>query len=508
MQRISRGRVRRPSARADIPRGSNGCLRAFTKHPASAALIAILAACHHGEERPHSASRYMLAPARTSDACDPASALRAAVTQNVHELASADRRRIYVEQPDAVRTARGVALLGGPTWVWSSPTAFLDPNNPEATLGPRGLPLYAGVVLDTSGAVTTAALPAGPSRMRNARSVPDGRGGAHVVWGTPPDSAPEASTTSTLWYAHFDGEAWGQPERVVSAPSVTNWRSSVSVAVVDGTLYVAAIVNDPSRAWYGREGVLIAARAGEGEWSHSWIDLRGRQAFVRHIALAGLASDELLLAIAGVVIDSDGATRGTAPDGAPQNGIVVLRSADSGSTWSVPDRVTTLPPGMGDFLTAGVGAAGQVYLAWLSGPPKETGGADYELDRVQAVVTRDGREWRHSAVLSLGTRIYSFAAAATAQGTLYIAAQTPERGAIAMAGWSGDGRRGGTHGGSWTPVFSVPTQGPSSPLTLSAVSGDSLYLTWGVAHFLRELPAAAAPSLGFLRWAECVGGTQ
>jgi hypothetical protein len=176
----------------------------------------------------------------------------------------------------------------------------------------------------------------------------DGHKRIHLLWGetqSPPATfAKWPLIVTELWHSVYDGRAWSAPERVTTRDGL-RWGIEGQV-VVDARDVIHVMVPVVTNA--GTQPVAHL-RLNEGRW-----DARDIPTFATNATVVSLSPDSLLAVLLGV------GTTGKAR----RDALLLTRSADGGSTWSVPNTIESLSraPGRNPLLRA---ARGQVHLVWL-----------------------------------------------------------------------------------------------------------------------------------------------
>ncbi len=428
---------------------------------------------------------------RPANRARPASVSCAAARWSIpRQLVSPDGRAAYVETPRMVQMRDGIAMFGSPAIIWGSKESVAPPGihtDPARAL--RDF-LRAGLLLRRDTTVEPINRPPGVYDMDKPWAVPDGRGGAHVVWAGTADTASAASRSggATLRYAHFDGARWTAPEEILRARTVHWGPGRATAPVVRGdTVHLAVAVFDANG------GALVYARRAGDQWRTSRI---GRDGFPMYATLAIDEQGAPILAFAAPDF-----TPGKRRDG---EHLYVTRSNDGGSAWTKPTLVRA----------SGLGAATQPRLIAPSGRPlyllwaQRREGAPLP-DSVLAVTSLDGGlSWRAAPALAVPSGLRSLEALIDDLGRLHVAGtRASSRPEVLTA--DGDVIHATLHRDAWTADTSRIGFAASRP-SLNLVSPDSLLLVWGVARPTKvegmSAPAEAPVGMLALLSPLCPGG--
>lgn len=367
------------------------------------------------------------------------------------ELRTERNEAAYVEAPQLVPARAGLLLIGFPTIVSSD---LADSVRYLVGVSERQA---AGLILQRDGRVRTIPLPDGFRHLLYPRAVSDGRGGAHVVWGTAADPAASVPLVDTLWYARFDGAHWDRPE-VVETELPVRWSSiGPSSLILRGDRLYASV---PGRRSGSSAAVFVFIRSG-GRWRTTTLVIGPAE--VAYSALAWVRGSLILATIAADISSP-------APD---HNSVFVQVSADEGATWTMP-RLLRRSGSAGAFDPALLLSKGDsARLVWAQ---QREGSAVTQI--VAMRVTGDaGATWHAVADFDPGAPFDGLSAVTLPSGDLVWIARSD-------AGTLMEGRYHASWSWGTLPVEAIA--GPS----LARVGRDSVVLVTGT---LRTRPTGRVP---------------
>lgn len=359
-------------------------------------------------------------------------------------------RNAYVEIPDVVPTAHGVAFIG-------SPALFYRIGSGDTLRDAFGGRL-AGMVR-SGGRTAPIPLPPGMRDIYAPRALAGDGGVAHVVWGTATGepSVYEPGYVTALWYATFDGERWGTPERIADADSADYflWSQAQASDLVRrrDSLFLAVI-----RA--KAQEVTVFRRAA-GRWTATAVQLEGA-------VYAALSADDSGRLFLGTVAPR------AEPGGSDRNSVLMLRSSDGGATWSAPYLLHRSGRGAARELRLVATDDGRTVAVWAQSNPPD----HFLADSLLIAASGDGGvAWRREPSLAWDG-LWHVRAAARRGGRLLVL--------LGDTAGAGLARRGAD--GAWTPLRIGPRfMGTPS---LSSV-GDTLFFV----RSALERPAIPIPAL-------------
>jgi hypothetical protein len=398
-----------------------------------------------------------------ASACARASTVSPEVARSCHEgwgdafdLRTTEGRRIHVEAPHPVRTRKGVALLGSPTFVWETPDSFVDSlgyNKSAAIPNP-----FIGILLSPGGGVTPIRRPPNVTgAIRDVIVTGPNNGSIDVFFATPPSATPyDTRYAARVWHATFDGDVWSTPELVMSAQNI-EWYAGPLTGVLahHGVLHAAASVFDTSHV--PRSGVLYARRD-KGGWHSRWLE--GPDPHFGYLAFAPLGADTVGLFFTGEVRDADSSLYA----------VSVMWSHDNGATWGQPRAIRAIRRNDDGHWLQALSVEHEIHLLWAT--------TSYMLARagqnsaIVHLVTRTGTDWHETVPLTLANAAQGFAATVR-HGRVDVVAQ-------------GGGQSGGLglatlRDSSWT-MTSLDEESVGRA-TLDLLPPDSIYVTWARAVF-------------------------
>ena len=395
------------------------------------------------------------------------------------ELRTTDNRPVYVEQPSPVRLRRGVGLLGDPTLVWASPDSFVDARYPDRH--PFAADRPAGVLLRQGDVVELVDPPAAASRMLSVRALRGSDGVTHILWGSPPDTAPnERKRARTVWYARLDDGTWSTRERAFTA-EVIWWDPVQASAILIGDQPHVAALSFQTRADGGlRSGIAYLWRR-SGAWESTLLDAGGGTAL--SVALGAITRDRILLVYAGTVSTD-----------VNHRGLALLRSEDGARSW-LPPTILAASSSDNDLWPRVLRTGDDsVHVLWIA----RTGNRDH----VRHLLSRDGVSWVEGPSLAVDQAVADFSA--VVEGTALRLVFRSQAG-LSTARWvaspsaravaSTPSQRG------WSTVQPLAFAPVTSPPTLTSL-GDTTYLTWGVPQF-GHTRGSAFPRFHVSRLAHC-----
>ena len=332
-----------------------------------------------------------------------------------------------------------LAMLGSPVWTReTSPASRL-------VLADVMRNDMLGVLISPSGMVDIIRKPPFMKLVFGVFAIPSRSGGIHVVWGVPPDSnAFPMKNVESVWYAHFDGREWSQPELVLKHPAIT-WLWSSVADVINGDVVVAATASDDR--W---DGILVARRRAPG-WETTRLATLGPFPS-QWLSMPTDGSNAAIIypefTSSGGVNSASVFVRELLPSGGWSDARLV-QSMGSGPVWPKVKSVRS--------------ADGMWHAFWTF---RRAAGDSYYLFHVSS---RDLRQWSPLDSIRIA-----------AAGVDYRVVAEGTSGARAI--WR-DGNNGGASA-SWTgnrrgESTSLPFAGVATPISATAISRDTIVVTWG-----------------------------
>jgi len=379
-----------------------------------------------------------------------------------------DGRPVYVETPSSVQLANGTALFSRATLVWESQRVFLTEGHAPDS--------FAGAILWRD-SLSLIPLPTGVTFMLDPLAVSDGRGGAHVFWGTTAarDSAKRENlrTVTGVAYARFDGVRWGPVEQLLTATSLTWKRSGRDIAVHGDEVDLV------TPGWTKIEGAeplgTVLIRKRPDLTRVYWDNLR---TFVGHVALVRSATGMLQTFLIST-FDTDSAKgvyglylRGTRPE-APNNP-VKLRLVRAFNNDSIGNWIKALH----------IGAT--LHLIWIEWPQTPSADGRRSGSVWHALSDDDGATFTFSKPLLLPEDTDVLEPVALGNHLL-VALKEPATHTMQFVEWRASG---------WGPVQRPFREWSLSVPAFVGAGLDSVLLTWGqvTTGVVPVAPSYAAPS--------------
>lgn len=285
-------------------------------------------------------------------------------------LVDSGGRLIFVEQPIIAEVRTGTLVLGSPVSTWP----VLEKVRYRLV----------GLVLKPGGDLDTVLKPPSVARVQAPRLLSDKDGVAQILWGTSRDTTIGGeSKMDVLWHGAFDGVRWSRPEEVLRG-SKLSWDAFVPATLATkDQLYVATIRPDDADS-IGSQRLWISRRVA-GEWqSQSPVQLRGFMA-LQEVRLQDGGHGAIVLTYSGFKVTSSSA--GRLPF------VNVIRSTDSGGTWSAPETIRLGPHGtmvmLGGFHRQ---RDGTLHLFWHA----QQDGTDRSNAVFHEVSSDGGQHWKQA----------------------------------------------------------------------------------------------------------------
>ena len=369
-------------------------------------------------------------------------------------LTMSDGRPVYVDGPAPVRSSAGLAFLGAPTFVWSTPTVFADTGaGTRSMIDPSRL---AGVIRASDGDTRLVQMPAGAMRMLAQRAVVRHDGSVDVFWGESPDTSYHSlSRVPEVWFARYGAGGWSAPQRLLAFDEI-GWNAAYPVAQDVAGEPVLAVPVRRTTPPSDTVGIMYLRRVRDG-WRRALIPASGLPP--ADLALAAVSDRELILAFLGSGADS--------PSSVEPNGVFVVRSHDAGDTWSAPQRVAGFGVAALNWLRLVHTRDGALHLVWSVDRELADG---QRVRTIERAASRDaGASWERAAAVP-NDPFVEFFDAARLGGRLLLVGRYHDDHAMAAAVIAADG-----------PVRweRLSFDAAETPPRLAALAPDSLLLAWG-----------------------------
>ena len=384
-------------------------------------------------------------------------------------LTMPDGRPVYVDAPVPARFSGGLALLGAPTFVWSTPTVFADTGaGARSMIDPSRL---AGVVQGPDGGIRLVQMPTGATRMLAQRAVSRGDGSLDVFWGESPDTSYDAfSRVPEVWQARFGAAGWSVPQRVLAFDEI-GWNAGYPVTGTIGGETVVAVPVRQTKAPGDTVGIMYLRRE-HGAWHRTLIATASPPPM--DIALAATSARELVLAFVGSSVRP--------PQAAEPNGVFVVRSHDAGATWSAPRAIAGFGIAGVNWLRLVETRNGDLHLIWSVDRTRAAGAHVRTIERASS--PDGGASWQRGTANENDPFVEFFDAARFGDSVLLVGRSHDEH-RLVVAAVAGDRPI------SWRPL---PFDAAETLPRLTALGSDSLMLSWGSTRagaypLFPELPA-------------------
>ncbi len=366
----------------------------------------------------------------------------------------ADGRPVYVDGARPVRFAGGLALLGVPTFVWSTPTVFADTGaGARPMVDPSRL---AGVVRAPGGATELVSMPTGATRMLAVQAASRSDGALDVFWGESADTSYHAlEQVPAVWHARFAGNGWSTPERVLAFDEIA-WNAGYPVVrTIAGETALAVPVRQARRS--GDTLGIVYLRRDHGAWRRAWIPAGPIPP--TDLALTTTSDHTLVLAFVGSMLLPSGRLEAS--------GVFIVRSHDLGATWSAPQSVADLGLAGVNWLRMVATRDGALHLVWSV---HRTAPGARNARTIERASSRDGgATWRQGRA-TVNDPVVEFLAAARLGDSVFVVGRYHDGHQLTAAAVGDDGPI------AW---HQLPFDAAETPPRLTPLGRDSLMLSWG-----------------------------
>ncbi len=369
-------------------------------------------------------------------------------------LTMADGRPVYVDGARPVRFGDGLALLGVPTFVWSTPTVFADTGaGAREMVDPSRL---AGVLRAPGRATDLVSMPTGATRMLAVHALSRGDGSLDVFWGESADTSSHAlEQVQAVWHARFARNGWNTPERVLAFEEIA-WNTGYPVVRTIAGAPALAVPVRQARLSGDTLGIMYLRRD-HGAWRRAWIPAGPIPP--TDLALATTSDHTLVLAFVGSMVLPSGRLEAS--------GVFIVRSHDLGVTWSPPRSVADLGLAGVNWLRMVAMRDGTLHLVWTV---HRTAAGARPARTIERASSRDGGATWQPARATVNDPFVEFLAAARLHDSLFFAGRYHDGHQLAVSAVGDDGPI------AWQRL---PFDAADTPPRLTPWGPDSLMLSWG-----------------------------
>lgn len=363
-------------------------------------------------------------------------------------LTRANNAPAYVEAPGFAQTSMGLAMIGSPTFLWSSSKKFQEMSFAGAFLSEHSRN-SAGVIRSANGVASDLPRPDSARWGRDFRVI-DMVPSPIVFWGTEQDTVKRSMITAeAIWSAHLVDGRWSEPVPVIRTASIDWTPSTSTVLTVRGVPTVIASGLDVSQP-VKRFGFFYARVVGD-RWQVVWTHTGMSPAYLD--AIDDGAGNTVIAMVADVGRDSLQQ---------PINGVYVVREHDG--TLQSPVLVHRFTGDFGHKLKMGMSPDGALHIVWM-----ESVIHSFSMLAIRHLVSHDqGLTWSETNRMALDGVYLELFALSRPGRPLVIASHSVDRKKISVWSWGA---------ADWRRVVDIPVADGFGRLTMEWM-GTRLLVAW------------------------------